>query len=55
MDVQVPRAITEGLRVRGVDVLTAQDDGAGRFDDAALLDRAGSLAGECSSPATRIC
>jgi hypothetical protein len=28
MDVQVPRAITEGLRVRGVDVLTAQDDGA---------------------------
>ena len=43
MDVQVPRAITEGLRVRGVDVLTAQDDGAGRLDDAALLDRAGSL------------
>ena len=42
-DVQVPRAITEGLRVRGVDVLTAQDDGAGRLDDAALLDRAGSL------------
>ena len=43
MDVQVPRAITEGLRVRGVDVLTAQDDGAGRLDDAVLLDRAGSL------------
>ena len=43
MDVQVPRAITEGLRVRGVDVLTAQGDGAGRLDDAALLHRAGSL------------
>jgi hypothetical protein len=28
MDVHVRRAVTEGLRMRGVDVLTAQDDGA---------------------------
>jgi len=26
MDHHVPRAITEGLRLRGVDVLTAEDD-----------------------------
>ncbi|MBI3330265.1 MAG: DUF5615 family PIN-like protein [Nitrospinae bacterium] len=40
MDVHVRRAITEGLRLRGVDVLTAQDDGAIRLPDAELLDRA---------------
>lgn len=28
MDANVPRAIAEGLRLRGVDVLTAQEDGA---------------------------
>lgn len=38
-----PRAITRGLRRRGVDVLTAQDDGAARLEDPALLDRATSL------------
>ncbi len=43
MDVHVPRAITEGLRLRGVDVLTAQQDGANRLADDQLLDRAGSL------------
>ncbi len=42
MDVHVPLAITEGLRLRGVDVLTAQEDGARRLDDGQLLDRAGS-------------
>jgi predicted nuclease of predicted toxin-antitoxin system len=40
MDVHVPSAITRGLRRRGIDVLTAQEDGAGRLDDPALLDRA---------------
>ncbi len=40
MDVHVRRAITDGLRLRGVDVLTAQEDGAGRWKDPDLLDRA---------------
>jgi len=40
MDVQVPAAITRGLRRRGVDVLTAQEDGTARLKDPALLDRA---------------
>jgi hypothetical protein len=40
MDVHIPRAITVGLRLRGVDVLTAQEDGAARLPDSALLDRA---------------
>jgi hypothetical protein len=43
MDVHVPRAITEGLRLRAVDVLSAQEDGAARFTDSAILDRASSL------------
>jgi hypothetical protein len=37
MDVHVQAAITEGLRVRGVDVLTAQEDNARRLNDAELL------------------
>jgi hypothetical protein len=40
MDQHVPRAITVGLRLRGVDVLTAHEDGASEFDDPRLLDRA---------------
>jgi len=40
MDHHVPRAITVGLRLRGVDVLTAYEDDASRVDDASLLDRA---------------
>jgi hypothetical protein len=43
MDVHVPRAITVGLRLRGVDVLTAQEDNAAQFPDPLLLDRATSL------------
>jgi len=43
MDVHVPLAITEALRVRGADVLTAQQDDARRLRDDELLDRAGSL------------
>lgn len=43
MDHHVPRAITVGLRLRGVDVITAYEDGASDMDDPALLDRAGEL------------
>ncbi|MGH7965880.1 MAG: DUF5615 family PIN-like protein [Candidatus Binatia bacterium] len=43
MDVHVPDAITGGLRLRGVDVLTAQEDGTRQISDAALLDRATAL------------
>lgn len=43
MDHHVPRAITNGLRLRGVDVLTAHEDGAGELQDPALLDRATEL------------
>ena len=32
MDVHVRRVVTDGLRSRGVDVLTAQEDGAGELD-----------------------
>lgn len=42
-DVHIPRAIVLGLRLRGVDVLTAQDDQASSFSDPMLLDRATSL------------
>ncbi len=40
MDVHVPRAITEGLRRRGIDVLTSQEDGTREADDEQLLIRA---------------
>ncbi len=43
MDVHVKRAVTDGLRLRGVDVMTAQEDGAAEFEDSALLDRATEL------------
>ena len=43
MDHHVPRAITSGLRIRGVDVLTTQEDGTQTLEDPALLDRAGGL------------
>ena len=43
MDHHVPRAITVGLRVRGVDALTAHEDGNSELEDAALLDRASEL------------
>ncbi|MBI4605047.1 MAG: DUF5615 family PIN-like protein [Planctomycetes bacterium] len=42
-DVHVPKAIARELRRRGVDVLTAQEDGAARLPDPQLLDRATSL------------
>lgn len=40
MDHHVRAEITEGLRQRGIDVLTALDDGSSRFDDSHLLARA---------------
>jgi hypothetical protein len=38
MDQHVPRAITVGLRLRGVDVLTAFEDGASDASDPVLQD-----------------
>jgi hypothetical protein len=43
MDVHVPAAITEGLRRRGLDILTSQDDGTREADDEELLTRATAL------------
>jgi predicted nuclease of predicted toxin-antitoxin system len=43
MDVHVPRAVTTALRLRSIDVLTAQEDGADQLDDDLLLDRATEL------------
>ena len=43
MNQHVPRAITVGLRLREVDVITAYEDGASDMDDPELLDRAGEL------------
>jgi hypothetical protein len=42
-DAHFPRAATEGLRRRGVDIITAQEDGSDRLDDLALLRRATSM------------
>jgi hypothetical protein len=43
MDVHVPFAITDQLRLRGVDVLTAQEARTGELSDSDLLDRAVEL------------
>ena len=43
MDLRIPLAMTEGLRRRGLDVLTAQQDGAHRLEDDLLLQRATKL------------
>jgi len=43
MNQHVPRAITNGLRLRGVDVLTAYEDGASKLNDPELLDRASQV------------
>lgn len=43
MDQHVPRAITVGLRLRGVEVLTAYEDGASELEDSELLNRAGEV------------
>jgi hypothetical protein len=43
MDVHVPQAITEQLRRRGIDVLTAFDDGTQQLPDDRLLVRVTEL------------
>jgi hypothetical protein len=43
MDHHVDAAITEGLRKRGIDVLTCRDDGTTTWDDEHLLERAAQL------------
>jgi predicted nuclease of predicted toxin-antitoxin system len=43
MDVHVHSAITEQLEVRGVDVITAQDDNRAKSEDDELLERATQL------------
>lgn len=40
MDEHVPRAITAGLRLKGIDVLTVQEDNSHSKSDPELLDRA---------------
>lgn len=40
MDVHVNGSITKELRRRGVDVLTAQEDGSDRLEDDLVLERA---------------
>ncbi len=40
MDHHVPSVIAAGLRRRGIDVLTASDDGAEEWSDEIILDRA---------------
>ncbi len=43
MDHHVPSAVTEGLRLRGVDVLTCLEDGTSALEDAPLLQRASEV------------
>jgi hypothetical protein len=43
MDVHVPYAISIGLRLRGIDVLTSQDDSTTQLADPDLLERASAL------------
>lgn len=43
MDHNVPLAITNGLRIRGVDVVTAYEDEMHRATDPQILDRATEL------------
>lgn len=43
MDVHVNYAITLGLRLRGVNILTVQEDGRRLEDDPTLLERAADL------------
>lgn len=43
MDVHVPKAITVRLKLKGIDVLTAQDDGCSLYSDEQLLERSTHL------------
>jgi hypothetical protein len=40
MDVHIRRAVTIALRLRSIDVMTAQEDGSAELDDDRLLQRA---------------
>ena len=40
MDAHIPRAIITGLRMCGIDLITAQEDNTANLSDPALLDRA---------------
>jgi len=52
LDVHVPAAIAAELRRRGVDVLTAQEDGATELEDDDLLIRASSITSSCTNSCT---
>jgi hypothetical protein len=43
MDENIERAVTEGLRERGINVLTAQEDGRSHSPDAIVFERANEL------------
>src|ERR1700759_1530517 len=43
MDVHVPYAISIGLRLRGIDALTAQQDRTTQLDDSDLLEHSSAL------------
>lgn len=43
MDHHVRAALTKGLRRRGIDCLTTEEDGAAQWEDSMLLDRAGAV------------
>lgn len=43
MDEQVDSRVTQGLRRRGIDVLTVQEDGHQSAGDPSVLDRAATL------------
>jgi len=43
MDVHVPFAITAQLRLRNIDILTAQEDDSSQREDSQLIDRATDL------------
>ena len=43
MDENVHRGITDGLRIKGVDVLTVQEDKRIGFSDISILNRANEL------------
>jgi hypothetical protein len=43
MDAHVPWPIAKGLRERGIDVLTVQEDGRESLDDTSILQRAAEL------------
>ncbi len=43
MDQHVKAAVTDGLRLRGVDVVTAMEDGTDRWKDETILARATEL------------